>query len=109
MQQRTFAYTNEKISVENLGDGRHVVKVTPGGAKIVAYISDGNVTRYEAEDAEGNRQSVLGITPESSDTHVSPDGLCEVCTFDATFGIVFCYTVIDCPPPIDQKKGLHII
>ena len=108
MRQRTFNYTEESISVENLEDGRHVVKVTPGGAKILAYISDGEVTRYEAEDAEGNPQAVFGIMP-SSDSHLTPDGLCEICTFDSTAGAVFCYTILDCPPPIDVTKGPHFI
>ena len=108
MRQRIFTYTNESISVENLSDGRNVVKVTPGGAKIVAYISNGSVTRYEAEDATGNRQSLFGIIPDSSDTRVTPDGFCEVCTFDESFGSVFCYTTIDCPPPMNIIKGPHI-
>jgi hypothetical protein len=39
---------------------------------------------------------------------VTPDGLCEICTFDATFGGVFCYTVLECPPPVDRKLGPNI-
>ena len=107
MTQRTFNFTNERISVENLRDGRHVVKETPGGTKILAYVSDGAVVRYEAEDSAGNRQQLLGISPDSSDAEMTPDGLCEVCTYDATFDTVFCYTVLECPPPLETLKGPH--
>ena len=105
MTERTFTFTNEMISVEDLDDGRHVVKTTPGGAKILAYVSDGKAARYEAEDANGDRQQLLVITPDSSDTHITPDGFCEVCTFDEFAGSVICYTVLDCPPPMDVKLG----
>jgi hypothetical protein len=109
MKERTFVYNDERISVKNLGDGRHVVKVTPGGAKIIAYISDGKATRYEAENASGDRQALFGIFPDSADAHVTPDGFCEVCTFDEFAGAVICYTLLECPPPIDQKQGPHIV
>jgi hypothetical protein len=84
------------------------VKVTRGGAKILANVSEGKLTYYEAEDGSGNRQSLISIVPDSADAHVTPDGFCEICTFDATFGSVFCYTVLDCPPPVDRKLGPKI-
>jgi hypothetical protein len=108
MLQRTFNFVDESISTEDLGNGRHVVKVTPGGARILAYVSDGTLSHYEAEDASGDRQPLFSIVPDSADSHVTPDGLCEICTFDATFGGVFCYTVLECPPPVDRKLGPKI-
>jgi hypothetical protein len=108
MRQRTFAQVDESISVQGLDDGRQVVKVTPGGAKILAYVSDGKATRYEAEDPDGNRQTLFGIVPDSADSSMTPDGLCEVCTFDEFAGSVICYTLIECPPfPGPKKMGPH--
>ena len=59
MRQRTFAQVDESISVQGLDDGRQVVKVTPGGAKIVAYVSDGKATRYEAEDPDRKSSDIV--------------------------------------------------
>ena len=97
-----FIFTNERISLENLGDGRHVVKVTPSKTKILAYIVDGKVTRYEAEDKMGNRQPLLSISQDIPDRSLIPgvfgDGFCQVCTYDAVYDSILCYTLIECPP-----------
>ena len=61
MMERTFNFTNETISVENLDDGSHVVKVGPDGTKILAYIVNGKLARYTAEDTTGNRKALLSI------------------------------------------------
>jgi hypothetical protein len=110
MAEATFNFTHEKISVEDLADGRHVVKTTPGGAKILAYVSDGKATRYEAEDPTGKRQQLLVVKPDSADVEVSPDGSCMVCTFDGTFaGAVVCYSLIECPPDTGPEvEGPHV-
>src|SRR5258706_13985849 len=57
MTEKTFTFTNERMPSENLVDGRQVVKVTPGGTKILANIVDGKITYYEAEDNTGNQRS----------------------------------------------------
>ncbi len=49
MAERTFHFTNERISYErnssqNLADGRHVMKVSPGRTKILANIVKGKIT-----------------------------------------------------------------
>jgi hypothetical protein len=108
MAEVTFNFSDEKLSVEALGDGRHVVKETPGGAKIVAYVSGGKATRYEAEDPTGKRQQLFVVHPDSADAQITPDGFCMVCTFEADFSSVFCYTVIECPPdPGPTVEGPH--
>jgi hypothetical protein len=113
MTQKTFNFTDERISLENLGDGRHVVKLTPGGTKILAYISDGKVTRYEAEDSMGNRQTLFSISLDMPDSRVVSTGfipgteLCQVCVYEEAFDSVICYGVLECPPPMDIKQGPH--
>ena len=108
MMERTFNFTDEVISVENLDDGSHVVKVGPDGTRILAYIKDGKVARYAAEDATGNRKPLLSITQESSDPVTTLAGTeiipgvnagfaCQICYFDANFGVIVCYGV-ECPP-----------
>jgi hypothetical protein len=49
----------ESFSSENLPDGRQVVKESPEGTKILAYVENGKITRYEAEDSSGNSRSVF--------------------------------------------------
>jgi hypothetical protein len=108
MRQRTFHQVDERISVQGLGNGRHVVKVTPGGARIVAYVSDGKATRFAAEAPDGKRQALFGIVPDSADTIVGIDGSCEVCTFDPDAGTVLCYPLLECPPFVGpEKMGPH--
>ena len=105
MTQKTFTFTNERISSENRVDGRQVVKVTPGGTKILASIVEGEITQYEAEDSTGNYRSLFSVSQ-----FIPPGGhivdlgsLCWVCVDDADFG-VFCYD-IECPPvPPDPVK-----
>lgn len=104
MTQKTFTFTNERISSENRADGRHVVQVTPGGTKILASIVGGEITQYEAEDATGNYRSLFSVSqliPPGS--HIvdpgfpgTTDSICWVCTDDID-GSVFCYQ-IECPP-----------
>ena len=43
MAERTFTFSDETISIENLDDGSHVVKVGRDGTKILAYIVDGKL------------------------------------------------------------------
>jgi hypothetical protein len=67
MEERTFRL--ESFSSEKLTDGRHVVKESPGGTKILAYVENGKITRYEAEDSSGNPRSVFLVkqsTPATS-------------------------------------------
>jgi hypothetical protein len=113
MMERTFNFADETISVENLDDGSHVVKVGPDGTRILAYIVDGKLARYAAEDATGNRKSMLSITQESSDS-VQPiipgetAGLaCMICYHDENIGAEVCYGVVECPPvpSPDELKG----
>ena len=49
MTQKTFTFTTERISSENQVDGRHALKVTPSGTKILAHITNGKITQYEAD------------------------------------------------------------
>jgi hypothetical protein len=113
MAERTFTFSVETISIENLDDGSHVVKVGRDGTKILAYIVDGKLARYAAEDAAGNRKALLNITQESADS-VQPilpgeaAGFeCQVCYFDEVAGAVVCHGVVECPPvpPPDELKG----
>ena len=102
MTQKTFTFTNERISSENRNDGRQVVKVTPGGTKILASIVDGEITHYEAEDATGNYQSLFSISQTIPGGHIvgagfpGAGGQCCVCADDSD-GNVICYD-IECPP-----------
>jgi hypothetical protein len=110
MMERTFNFMNETISVENLDDGSHVVKAGPDGTRILAYIVDGKVARYAAEDAEGNRKALLSIAQESSDsvTPIIPGEAagfeCQVCYHDEVAGAVVCYGVVECPPVPPQNE-----
>jgi hypothetical protein len=98
MTERTFTFTlaNETISAEKLDDGSHVVKEGPDGTKILAYIENGELARYTAEDSEGNRKPLLSIArdiPGEGDTVIPVDsGSCMICYFDKSIGAVFCYT-----------------
>jgi hypothetical protein len=112
MTQKTFTFTNERISSENLDNGRQVVKVTPGGTNILAYIVNGKITRYEAEDSTGNSRALFSISQSIPDGgHLvdtgfpfsSAAGDCWICSDDADFGIL-CYQVWcpDIPPPPEK-------
>lgn len=57
MEEKAFRL--ESFSSKDLTDGQHVVKVSPGGTKILAYVENGKITRYEAEDSAGNPRSVF--------------------------------------------------
>jgi hypothetical protein len=57
MEERTFRL--ESFSSENLPDGRQVVRESPQGTRIVAYVENGKITRYEAEDSSGNSRPVF--------------------------------------------------
>lgn len=108
MTQKTFTFTEERISAENRDNGRQIMKVTPGGTKILAYILNGEITQYEAEDATGGRRtlfSVSQILPSGGHLVDTGGDFCWVCVDDADFGI-FCYQV-ECPPvpPPDQVLG----
>jgi hypothetical protein len=108
MAEVTFNISDDKISVADLGDGRHVVMETPGGATIVAYVSDGKASRYEAADPTGQRQQLFVVRPDSADARITPDGFCMVCTFEADFSSVFCTTVVECPPDLGPTlEGPH--
>ena len=110
MTQKTFTFTNERIASENRNDGRQIVKVTPGGTKILASIVDGEITHYEAEDSTGNYRSLFSVSQLiPTEGHIVdigvPGSQCWVCTDDADFGI-FCYE-IECPefPPPATKQN----
>ncbi len=66
MEERTFQL--ESFSEEKLTDGRQVVNVSPGGTKILAYIENGKITRYEAEDSAGNPRSVFLVKESAPGT-----------------------------------------
>lgn len=106
MTQKTFTFTTERISSENQVDGRHVLKVTPGGTKILAHIVSGKITQYEAEDSTGNYRPLLSVSqiipPGGHIVDIGSPGSpvgCWVCVDDIDGG-VFCYD-IECPtvPP----------
>jgi hypothetical protein len=66
MKERAFQL--ESFSSADLTDGRQVVKVSPGGTKILAYVENGKITRYEAEDSAANPRPVLlvkALTPDA--------------------------------------------
>lgn len=109
-RQQTLEHVDERISVAALSDGRHLVMQTPGKVQIYVTVLNGVAAGFEAEDVAGERQGLFTIVPDSADAHLSPDGLCEVCTYDATFDSVFCYTLIECPPTLlePKLKGPHI-
>ncbi len=98
MAERTFHFTNERISYErnssqNLADGRHVMKVSPGGTKILANIVKGKITHYEAEDNAGNQRSLFIVkerTPAPSDEKTTFSDTCWICVDDG-FGSPICY------------------
>ena len=72
MDGKTFQL--ESFSSANFTDGRQVVKVSPGGTKILAYVENGKVTRYEAEDSTGNSRSVYLVkesVPDTSENRMS--------------------------------------
>jgi hypothetical protein len=103
MTQKMFTFTNERISPENRADGRQVVQVTPAGTKILASIVDGEITKYEAEDSEGNYRSVFSVSqfipPGGHIVDIGGPGSrvgCWVCVDDIDGG-AFCYD-IECPP-----------
>lgn len=110
MTQQMFTFTYEMIDLEGLGEGRHVVKVTPGGAKILAHILDGKVTRYEAEDSTGNRQALFMISQDIPQLQVIPglpgDRFCHVCTYDEVAGAPICFDLIECPPIPGKEETL---
>lgn len=103
MAERTFNFTNERISAErisseHLADGRHVVKVTPEGVKILATIVKGKITSYEAEDDAGYQRSLFIVrertpAPRGETTTFEspiPSDLCWICV-DSGFGSPICY------------------
>jgi len=66
MAEKTFTFIDERLSLENLTDGRQVVKVSPGGTKILANVVNGKITYYEAEDSAGNQRSVFLVKEMSA-------------------------------------------
>jgi hypothetical protein len=104
MMERTFVFADEAISVESRDDGSHVVKMTPDGTKIMAYVVNGKVARYTAEDSSGKSKPLLGITAESSDSYklifpgVTEGIACMICYHDEAAGAVVCYGAVECPP-----------
>ena len=88
MTEKTFTFTNERMPSEHLGDGRQVVKVTPGGTKILATVVDGTITYYEAEDNTGNQRSLVFLR----ERQLVPgfDDVCWICVDDIGGGL-FCY------------------
>ncbi len=113
MMERTFTFVDETISVDNRDDGSHVVKVAPDGTKILAYLANGKVTRYAAEDSSGNSKPLLSITAESPDLFksiipgITEDIPCMVCYHDEAVGAVICYQLIECPPFTGPEKLLR--
>ncbi len=119
MAERTFNFTNERISYErissqNLADGRHVVKVTSEGLKILANIVDGQITSYEAEDNAGNQRSLFMIrerTPApggetTTFSSVIPSDTCWICV-DSGFGSPICFEDwCDFLPPVTTVQSI---
>jgi hypothetical protein len=49
----------ESFPAENPPDGRPVVRDRPQGTRILAYVENGKITRYEAADSSGNSRPVF--------------------------------------------------
>lgn len=63
----------ESFSSADLPGGRHVVGESPEGTKILAYVEDGRISRYEAEDSGGNPRSVFLMQQSAPAVSVSLD------------------------------------
>ena len=86
MEERKLLFTGERISSQDLTNGRNVVKVTPGGTKILAVIEDGKFTHYEAEDSAGYQRplSIVRVTAQAPSEEKAAlfslqDDLCWIC------------------------------
>src|SRR5215472_6722688 len=97
MEERKLLFTGERISSQDLTNGRNVVKVTPGGTKILAVIEDGKFTHYEAEDDAGNQRplSIVRVTAQAPSEEKAAlfalqDDLCWICVDDGV-GSPLCY------------------
>lgn len=101
MAERLFHLLDESLFEENhlstLPNGRHVMKVTPTGSKILAHVAEGKITKYDIEDAAGKPLPVLFMTetiPEDEETDIDVLGIttCRVCEIGAD-GVVHCWRV----------------
>jgi len=107
MVKSIFYFLDEPLAdekyLQGLGDGRHQVKVAPGGAKILVHIVDGTVSSYEAEDDAGNQLPLVFIKerrPVSSNEKFSDsfiyEEVCYTCAAGDS-GDWHCYQY-GCPP-----------
>jgi hypothetical protein len=98
MEERLFHFLDESLFEENdlhtLPNGRHVMKVTPLSTKILAHVTEGKVTKYEAEDDAGNPLTIFSVTETrpiiSSMDASSSTTYCRICYIDED-GVVHCY------------------
>jgi len=66
MEERTFRL--DSFSSEKLVDGCQVVAQSPQGTKILAYVENGKIVGYEAEDSSGNPRPVF-LVKQSANAH----------------------------------------
>lgn len=66
MEERTFRL--DSFSSEKLADGRQVVAQSPQGTKILAYVENGKIAGYEAEDSSGDPRPVF-LVKRSAQVH----------------------------------------
>ena len=99
MIHKKFNFSDERISSENLTDGCHVVKVTPSGTKLLAYVVDGKITRYEAGEEAGNQPLVFSVSVTTDKGQIFGMGSgCFTCIDEGGDIGVVCFDV-PCPPP----------
>ena len=96
MEERVFQFLDESLVEDNdlstLSDGRHVMKVTPLGTKILAHVAEGKITKYEAEDDAGKPLTIFSVTETRPDSKTisSFARYCRIC-YIGEDGVVHCY------------------
>src|SRR5450759_1986592 len=88
MAERNIILNDEATPLDNLADGRQVIKTTPDGARIFVDVTNGEITQYSAQDSAGGSLQVSYLRMQET------GGIkCWVCI--DTPGGQFCYG-IDC-------------